>query len=36
LLREAGYDEVGVTADLTGLDRVAVARRGVELSTAPR
>ena len=36
LLREAGYDEVGIIADLTGLDRVAVARRGVELFTAPR
>ncbi len=36
LLREAGYDEVDITADLTGLDRVAVARRGVELLTAPR
>ena len=36
LLREADYDEVGIIADLTGLDRVAVARRGVELFTAPR
>ena len=36
MLRAAGFEEVGITADLTGHDRVAVARRGVECLDAPR
>lgn len=36
LLQAAGFEEVGITADLTGHDRVAVARRGVESLEVPR
>ena len=36
LLRAAGFDEVAITADLAGHDRVAIGRRSVECFDVPR